>query len=180
LRSAIVAKAISISLSVFTLSGKGRTCCERAVSSSALDRLSASVISEVCAGPLSLSPGALAGWSADDEESGSVGAAMLGGGTSVSRKYHKDDDRVDITLITDTPMMQGIDALLGGGMVSSGDMKLSIIDGRKVTYTKSENSYQTMVANKALIKVEGSKGVDDGTLRTYLAAVRFPEEKGAQ
>ena len=33
------------------------------------------------------------------------------------------------------------------------------IDGRKVTYTKSENAYQTIIANKSMVKVEGSKGV---------------------
>lgn len=126
-------------------------------------------------------PEPLAGWEADDAESTSVGAAMLGGGTSVSRKYRKGDDNVEITLVTDSPLMQGMGALLSGGMMTGSDMKLSVIDGRKTTYTKSDNSYQTMVANKTLVKVAGSKAVDNGTLRAYLAAIKFQQiEKAAQ
>lgn len=126
-------------------------------------------------------PEPLPGWEGEDAESTSVGAAMLGGGTSVSRKYKKGSDNVEITVMTNSPVLQGIGALLTGGMVSSPDMKLSIIGGRKMTYTKSENSYQTLVANKALVKVEGSKGVDDATLRAYVAAIKFQQiEKAAQ
>lgn len=126
-------------------------------------------------------PEPLPGWQGEDAEITSVGAAMLGGGTSVSRKYQKGDDNVEITVMTNSPVLQGIGALLTGGMVTSPDMKLSIIGGRKMTYTKSENSYQTMVANKALVKVEGSKSVDDATLRAYVAAIKFHQiEKAAQ
>jgi hypothetical protein len=126
-------------------------------------------------------PEPLAGWNADEAESTSVGAAMLGGGTSVSRNYRKDSDNVEITLVTDSPLLQGMGALFSGGMVTGSDMKLLVIDGRKTTFTKSENSYQTMVSNKALVKVTGSKGVDDATLRAYLTAIKFQQiEKAAQ
>jgi len=126
-------------------------------------------------------PEPLAGWNADDAEATSVGAAMLGGGTSVSRKYHRSNDTVEITLMTGSPILQGIGAFLGGGMMTSSDTKLSIIDGRKMTYTKSENSYQTLVANKTLVKIEGGKGVDDVTLRNYLKAIKFQQiEKASQ
>jgi hypothetical protein len=120
-------------------------------------------------------PEPLGGWDAGEAESTSVGTAMLGGGTSVSRKYHRNNESVEITLMTGSPILQGLGALLGGGMVTSSDMKLSIVDGRKMTYTKSENSYQTLVGGKALVKIEGSKGVDDVTLRAYVAAIKFPQ-----
>jgi hypothetical protein len=118
-------------------------------------------------------PDALPGWTASDPENSTLGQAMFGGGTSVSRKYGRGDDTVDISLITDSPMLQGLGALLGAGLLTGTDNKLVIIDGRKVTYTKSDNSYQTMVAGKVLVKVEGSKGVDDQTLRAYLKAIKF-------
>jgi hypothetical protein len=120
-------------------------------------------------------PEPLAGWDADDPESTSVGAAMLGGGTSVSRKFHRNNESVEITMLTGSPILQGIGALMGGGMVTSSDAKLSIVNGRKMTYTKSENSYQTLVGNKALVKIEGSKGVDETTLRAYIAAIKFSQ-----
>ncbi len=126
-------------------------------------------------------PEPLAGWDADDVETTSIGAAMLGGGTSVSRKYHKDDNTIEITLITGSPILQQIGGLLNGGIMSSSDMKLVIIDGRKMTYTKSENSYQTMIAGKTLLKVEGSKGIGDPMLRAYVGAIKFQQiEKGVR
>jgi hypothetical protein len=118
-------------------------------------------------------PEALSGWKASDPENSILGQAMFGGGTSVSRKYSRGDDTVDVSLVTDSPMLQGLGALLGAGLLTGTDNKLVIIDGRKVTYTKSDNSYQTMVAGKVLVKVEGSKGVDDQTLRAYLKAIKF-------
>ena len=120
-------------------------------------------------------PEPLAGWKADAAETTSAGAAMFGGGTAISRHYRRGEDTVEITLITDSPMMQGIGALFSSGMMTSSDMKLQVIDGRKVTYTKSENSYQTMVAKKILVKVEGSKNVDERALRDYLAATRLQQ-----
>ena len=120
-------------------------------------------------------PDPLPGWVGEDAESTSVGAAMFGGGTNVSRKYRKGDDSVEISLVAGSPILSGIGALLAGGMVTSSDTKLAIIDGRKMTYTKSENSYQTMVSGKALVKVEGSKGVNDATLRAYVGAIKFSQ-----
>jgi hypothetical protein len=93
----------------------------------------------------------------------------------VSRKYHRKDESVEITLMTGSPILQGLGALMGGGMVTSSDMKLAIVDGRKMTYTKSENSYQTVVGSKGLVKIEGSKGVDDAVLRAYVAAIKFSQ-----
>jgi hypothetical protein len=120
-------------------------------------------------------PEPLAGWAGDEAETSSVGAAMFGGGTSVVRKYHKGNDTVDITLLTGSPILQGLGALLGGGMLTNSDMKVSLVGGRKMTYTKSENSYQTVVGGKALLKIEGSKEVDEATLRAYVTAINFPQ-----
>lgn len=126
-------------------------------------------------------PAPLPGWDAEEAETTTAGPAMLGGGTSISRKYNKKNDNIEISLITGSPILQQMGALLGVGLMTSSDMKLSIIDGRKMTYTKSENSYQTMVANKVLVKVEGSKGVEDAPLRAYVAAIDFQKiEKQAR
>jgi hypothetical protein len=118
-------------------------------------------------------PEPLAGWTAADAESTTVGAAMLGGGTSVSRTYRKADQSIDIAFIADSPMMQGLGSLISSGMVTGSDVKLLIIDGHKVTYAKSENSYTT-VAGKVLVSVKG-QGADDAALRAYLRAVKFAD-----
>jgi hypothetical protein len=125
-------------------------------------------------------PAPLSGWTASDAEATAMGAAMMGGGTTVSRQYHKGDDQVEITLLSDSPMLQAM-AMMFTGAMSGPDNKLVVIDGRKTSYSKSENAYQTLVANKTLVKVAGSEGVDDKTLRAYLKAVKFADlEKAAQ
>ena len=120
-------------------------------------------------------PEPLPGWTADEATSASAGAALLGGGTNVSRIYRNGGDSVTIELLTDSPVMQGLGRLISSGLVTSSDNKLLIIGGRKVTYTKSDNSYQTMAADKVLVQVKGSSGVDEKTLKDYLAALHWKE-----
>jgi hypothetical protein len=118
-------------------------------------------------------PEPLAGWTAADAESTTVANAMFGGGTGVSRTYKKADQSIEITYIADSPMMQGLGSLMSSGLVTGNDIKLLIIDGRKVTYSKSDNSYTTMVG-KVLVSIKG-QGVDDASLRSYLKAIKFTD-----
>lgn len=120
-------------------------------------------------------PDPLPGWTADDATSASAGAALLGGGTNVSRTYHNGSDSVTIEMIADSPVMQGLGRLMSSGLVTGSDNKLLIIGGRKVTYTKSDNSLSTMAAEKVLVQVKGSRGVDEKTLKDYLAALRWKD-----
>jgi hypothetical protein len=56
-----------------------------------------------------------------------------------------------------------------------------VINGRKATFTKSENSYQVTIANKVLVVVKGGPTVGDDALKAYLGAINFSElEKNAQ
>jgi hypothetical protein len=120
-------------------------------------------------------PEPLPGWTGEEPDVTTYGAVLLGGGTSVSRVYRRGIDRITVTLIGDSPVLQGLGSFLASGLVANSDMKVSVIDGRRVMFTRSDNSYQTMVANKVLVKVEGDRSVDDATLRSYLRAVKFGE-----
>jgi len=128
-----------------------------------------------------LLPEPLAGWKADDAQSTSVSPQVLGGGTSVSRTYHRNGDSIEISLVTDSPLMQGLGSLMSNPLFTNSDTKTLVIDGRKVTFTKTDNSYQMMVANRVLVTVKGSSSVGDDALRAYLAAVDLGAiEKNAQ
>jgi len=120
-------------------------------------------------------PEPLPGWTAEEATSTSASAALLGGGTNVSRLYRKGGDSVTIELVTDSPVMQGLGRLMSSGLVTGSDVKLLIIGGRKVTYTKSDNSFSTMAADKVLVQVKGSASVDEKTLKDYLAALHWKE-----
>ncbi|HEX7967621.1 MAG TPA: hypothetical protein VF502_05335, partial [Stellaceae bacterium] len=120
-------------------------------------------------------PDPLPGWTADEASSVSAASSLLGGGTNVSRAYHRGGDTVTIELFTDSPVMQGLGKLISSGLVTGTDNKLLIINGRKVTYTRSDNSFQTMAGDKVLVAVKGSPGVDEKALKDYLAAIRWKD-----
>jgi hypothetical protein len=118
-------------------------------------------------------PDAPAGWTAADPEVTTVATEMFGGGTSVSRSYQNGDQTVTASLVADSPLMQGIGSIMANGQTVSDDSKLVIIDGRKFNYSKSDNSYTTMVG-KVLVSIKGD-GADDAALRAYLKAIRFAD-----
>jgi hypothetical protein len=129
----------------------------------------------------SLLPEPLSGWQADEPQSTTVSPAVLGGGTTISRSYHRGGDSVEISIVLDSPIMQGLSSLVSNPFFTNSDVKVLVIDGRKATFTKSENSYQVTIANKVLVVVKGGPTVGEDTLKAYLGAIKFSElEKNAQ
>jgi hypothetical protein len=120
-----------------------------------------------------LLPAVPPGWTADDAESTAVGAAMLGGGNTASRTYHNGNQRVEVQIIADSPMLQGMAALLNSPLAAMGGMKTVVVGGRRMSYTDNDNSYMTLVADKVIVKVEGSKDTPDPTLKSFIGAIDF-------
>lgn len=113
------------------------------------------------------------GWSADPTQTSAVSAAMLGGGTSASRTYHNAAEKVDVQITTDSPMLQGMAALIDSPLASASGVKSETIAGRRVSYTASDNGYMTLVGQKIIVKIEGSKDTPEPELRTFVAAIDF-------
>jgi hypothetical protein len=123
-------------------------------------------------------PEPLSGWTATAPTGESMGAAMFGGATTVSRTYKKGEATIEIALMTDSPMMAMMTGMMSGmgGAMMGGDsgVKQLVIDGRKVIYDKNESSYMTSIANKVMVTVKGSDA-DDASLRDYLKAIKYAE-----
>ena len=113
------------------------------------------------------------GWTADPPETSAVSAAMLGGGTSASRAYQNGAQRVQVQITTDSPMLQGMAALISSPLAAASGVKTVMIGGRAVSYTESDNGYMTLVANKIIVKVDGSKNTPEPTLRSFVASIDF-------
>jgi hypothetical protein len=129
----------------------------------------------------SLLPDPLPGWEAEEPQSTTVSPVVLGGGTTVSRSYHHGTDSVEISIVLDSPIMQSLGSLMSNPFFTNSDVKVLVIDGRKALYTKTDNSYQVMIANKVLVIVKGGPTVGEDTLRSYLNSIKFSElEKNAQ
>ncbi|HTI80973.1 MAG TPA: hypothetical protein VL614_11050 [Acetobacteraceae bacterium] len=113
------------------------------------------------------------GWSADNAESTAVGVAMMGGGTTASRTYHLDAQQVEVEIMGDSPMLQGLAALLGSPFAAAGGMKTVVIGGRRMSYAENDNSYMALVADKVIVKVSGNKETPDPTLKSFVQAIDF-------
>jgi hypothetical protein len=113
------------------------------------------------------------GWTADPVETSAVSAAMLGGGTSASRTYHDGAQHVEVQITTDSPMLQGMAALIGSPLAAASGVKTVMIGGRPVSYTESDNGYMALIGGKIIVKVDGSKDTPEPTLRSFVASIDF-------
>lgn len=107
-------------------------------------------------------PEPLSGWTADETVSQTAGASMFGGGTMLNRAYHKDDASVTIDMVMDSPMIQGVAAMIANPMIRSSDGgELIRINREKavVKYNAKEHSGEItlIVANRIMITIKGDK-----------------------
>ena len=118
-------------------------------------------------------PGAPPGWTGDPAETSTVSAAMLGGGTTASRTYHEGDKQVDVEIMTDSPMLQGMAALINSPLAASAGVQTVVVGGRNLSYTPSDNNFMALVGDKIIVKVEGNKQTPEPTLRSFVATIDF-------
>ena len=132
-----------------------------------------SLIREMQAGDLSkVLPEPLPGWTAEEAETNTAGAAF-GAGTEASRAYRKDDEQVNISITGNSPLLQAMSMMFTNPAMMGGDSKLVVIDGRKVIQDKQEHSLQTMVNNNFLVAVEGDDLTADESVKAYFQAIDF-------
>jgi len=125
----------------------------------------------------SMLPKPLDGWKAQEATSQAVGAAMMGGGLSAERSYSKESSTVDIKMITDSPIMQGMMMMFSNPMLAASDGgKLQKIGRQKaiVKYDAQNKSgdINVVVANRFLVTIEGSD-VSEADLKAYAQAVDY-------
>ncbi|MFI0399203.1 MAG: hypothetical protein ACH34X_08990 [Thiolinea sp.] len=124
-----------------------------------------------------LLPQPLSGWTAEKAESAAVGAAMFGGGITVDRRYTKGDSSINIQLVTDSPMLQGMMSLFANPLfATSSGGKLEKVAGQKVisTYdaTSQSGEYQFAIANKYMVTIKGNK-VSADDMKAYAEGIDF-------
>ena len=124
-------------------------------------------------------PEPLDGWTAEKAKSENAGSGMLGGGSTTSRTYTKDKSKIVVSVITDSPLLQGLGSLLGNPMFNSGG-KLKRINREKATIKyndKQQSGDVTLMLDKRfLITVKGSKVTED-ELVEYAKAIDFKKIK---
>jgi hypothetical protein len=124
----------------------------------------------------SLLPQPLKGWMAAEASSQAAAAGVFGGVTA-EREYTRGDATVSVTIISDSPMIQGMAMLFSNPVFAVSDGgKLEKIAGQKaiVKYDSAGKSgeIQIMVGNRFLVMIEGD-GVEKADLKQYAEGIDY-------
>ncbi len=122
-------------------------------------------------------PEALEGWQAEDAKSDSVATAMFGGGLTAERRYTRNQDAVNVKIITDSPMLQSMMMLFQNPMLATADggKVLKIKDQKAIVkYRPSDKTGEItlVVANQFLIQIHGD-GVTEEEMTAYAGSMDF-------
>jgi hypothetical protein len=129
-------------------------------------------------------PEPLEGWTADEATAQTANAAMLGGGTMLSRTYHKSESLITIEMVMDSPLMQGIAMMMANPMFRSSEMgELTRINKEKamIKYDNKEKSgdITMIVANRIMVTVKGET-VSKEELIAYAKAIDLKKLKAME
>lgn len=122
-------------------------------------------------------PKPLPGWSSNPATSNSAAGELFGGGLSAEKSYLKDNSRINITILTDSPIMQGVMMMMSNPiMMSSGGGKLKKIKNQKAVVNYDEmnknGEVQLVVVNRFLVTISG-KNITENQLLEYAKAVNY-------
>ncbi|WP_295408717.1 hypothetical protein [uncultured Thiocystis sp.] len=138
----------------------------------------AKIQEQMTAGLLKLLPEPLAGWQADAGESQSGGMAAMITGTTLSRRYFREDGaEVTLSLMADSPMMPMLTMAMSMPfmMQANQDMKTYALKGNRgmLEHAADSDAYEItlMVGNRLVIQGKGSKLQDSKAVEQYLEAL---------
>jgi len=122
-------------------------------------------------------PEPLDGWAAEKSTSQAVGAAMFGGGVTAERRYTKDDRKITVQIVTDSPMLQSMMMMFSNPMFASSDGgKMERIKRQKalVKYDPSteQGEIQIVVAKRFLVTINGNN-VNKDDLKAYAKGINY-------
>ena len=86
-------------------------------------------------------PDAPPGWLAEEASSQTIGAEVLGGGITISRVYTKDEARVQMDIMTDSPVLQSVLMMTSNAVFAgAGGGKLETVKGNKAIVKYDDDS----------------------------------------
>jgi len=116
-----------------------------------------------------LLPAPPVGWQAGEASAQALGAAILGGGVTVSRDYTKGSSAVSVEIVSDSPVLQSVLVMINNPMFAgAGGGKLETVKGQRaiIKYENSKKSGELyiVVASRFVITIKGRQVARDDLL----------------
>jgi hypothetical protein len=120
-------------------------------------------------------PEPLAGWKADDAETTAMGSGMLGGITGASRNYRKDDARLSVSLVSDSPMLAMFGMMAANPMMmgGSGQQAVRVKGHRGVLEWQGDSGSLNLVVDGAVLVTVECSGCNKEDLVAYAEGVNY-------
>jgi hypothetical protein len=122
-----------------------------------------------------LLPEALPGWLAKTATAQTLGVAVFGGGTTVSRDYFTaSGTAVSVEIVSDSPVLQSIIMMLDNPLFAVGSLQTVKGQRAMIRYDEKERSGEinVVVAGRFIVTVKGRQ-IDQAGLLRYAEAVDF-------
>jgi hypothetical protein len=122
-------------------------------------------------------PEPIKGWTAETATSQAANSAMLGGGITAERSYNKGNSSIQVQIMADSPMLQGVMMMMSNPMFATSDGgKLERIGKQKgiVKFDPNtkEGDIQIVVANRFMVSIDG-QGISKKDLKDYAEAIDY-------
>lgn len=119
-----------------------------------------------------LLPEALEGWSMEIEDTGNrLAMNMLGGGQMIKAEYKNKNERIEIQIVANSPLISTVAMMVNNPMFSNvkGKEPFRYKKIKGVKEKQGTNSSITLlIAGQIMIKLEGNNLKDDKVLEAYL------------
>jgi len=107
-----------------------------------------------------LLPKPLSGWEGEEASAQALGAAILGGGVTVSRDYKKGGSAVSVEIVSDSPVLQSVLMMVNNPMFAgAGGGKLETLKGQrailKYDSAKKSGELYVVVASRFVVTIKG-------------------------
>jgi hypothetical protein len=107
-----------------------------------------------------LLPAPPTGWQAGEASAQALGAAILGGGVTVSRDYTKGSSAVSVEIVSDSPVLQSVLVMINNPMFAgAGGGKLEMVKGQRaiIKYENNKKSGEMyiVVGSRFVVTIKG-------------------------
>jgi len=102
-------------------------------------------------------PEPLTGWTADEGKSQVTTASLFGGGLTAEKNYTKETSVINISIVTDSPLMQSMVMIFSNPIFAASAGQFELINGYKgiVNFKNNGGDINIVINNRFLVTLKG-------------------------